>query len=395
MPISVEPLFSPFTVKSLIVSNRFMMGPMTRSFSPEGIPGPDVAAYYERRAQADVGLIITEGVGVDHPAALGSSGIDEVEIPVLYGVEALQGWRAIVDKVHAAGSRIMPQLWHQGVMRIPGTGRHPDAASSRPSGIWGTLDRRSSMPSDYVAKVAEPTQPMSEGEIADIIDAFARSAANAAKVGFDGIALHGGHGYLLDTFLWAGTNRRTDSWGGDHVGRTRFVVEIVKAIRREIGSDLPIMYRYSQWKQQDFDALLATTPGELGEVLQPLCDAGVDIFDVSTRHLSKPAFAGSGKTLAGWTKHVTGLPTVAVGGAGLRKDIYDSHRSGSEADNLDKVMTVFNRGEFDLIAVARALMTDPQFVLKVRNGQESKPFNPEILASKTLYWALFRHQSGR
>jgi 2,4-dienoyl-CoA reductase-like NADH-dependent reductase (Old Yellow Enzyme family) len=233
--------------------------------------------------EGDVGLIITEGVGVDHPSALGEAGLGENDIPVLHGASALAGWRHVVEQVHAAGGVIFPQLWHMGVMKEAGTGPWPDAPPMRPSGLWGPTDRQSSLDRDYIARVAPPTTPMSESDIADVIAAYGRSAANAKAVGFDGIAIHAAHGYLIDTFLWEETNRRTDCWGGDRVRRTRFAVEVVKEIRRAIGDGMPIVFRFSQWKQQDFKAKLGYTPQELGEVLGPISDAGVDVFDGSQR----------------------------------------------------------------------------------------------------------------
>ena len=131
----VAPLFQRIQVRGLALANRVVMAPMTREFSPDGVPGDDVVAYYRRRAEAETGLIITEGVGIDHPAALGEAGLGEADIPHLYGDQALAGWGRVVDAVHAAGGKIIPQLWHQGVMREQGTGPHPEAPSVRPSGL--------------------------------------------------------------------------------------------------------------------------------------------------------------------------------------------------------------------------------------------------------------------
>jgi 2,4-dienoyl-CoA reductase-like NADH-dependent reductase (Old Yellow Enzyme family) len=385
MPLTVAPLFQPLAVGSLTVANRFVMAPMTRCFSPDGIPSQDVVAYYRRRAEAEVGLIITEGVGVDHPAALGFAGLDELDVPDMHGAAALKVWKEIVDEVHSVGGKIIPQLWHQGVMRQTGTGRQPHAPSSRPSGLWGPPARNTSMTAEYVEKMTPVGAPMSESEIAEVIAAFVRCAVNAINVGFDGIALHGAHGYLLDTFLWAETNKRNDRYGRDLLGRTRFVTDIIAGIRREIGPKFPIMYRYSQWKQQDFDAQLARDPFELEMLLKPLCDAGVDIFDASTRDFAKPAFEGSDLSLAGWTRKVTGRTTMAVGGIGLKKDMYTSYVEGSDADTLDRVLKSFDRGDFDLAGVGRSLMIDPEFVLKAKRGAPFLPFKAEVMKSRTLY----------
>ncbi len=384
MPVDTRPLFEPLRIDArMTLKNRIVMAPMTRNRSPDGVPGPEVAAYYRRRAENDVALIVTEGVAVAHPAAVGDAGLAEFAVPEMFGEAALEGWRHVVDEVHDAGGLIFPQLWHQGVMRRRNSGRHPDAPSMRPSGVWGPSGRYTSSDAAYLADMAEPTQPMTDNDIADVIGAFAESAAAAKSVGFDGIALHGAHGYLFDTFFWAETNRRDDHFGGDIVGRSRFATEVVGAIRNAVGPDLPIMFRFSQWKQQDFDAKVAATPAELERWLGVLVDAGVEILDPSTRKFDTPAFEGSELSLAGWTRKLTGKPTMAVGSIGLEKDLYANmvagdHISGS---NLDKVMAAFERGEFDLVGVGRSLIADPAWAVRARAGEPFKPYTLDALAT--------------
>lgn len=377
MSIDVEPLFQPLKVRGLSLANRIVMAPMTRNFSPGGVPGEDVAAYYRRRAEGGTGLLITEGVGIDHPAALGDAGLGESNLPHLYGAEALAGWKRVVAAVHRAGGKIVPQLWHQGVMRDPGTGPHPQAPSLRPSGLWGPVSRARSLAPDYVQRMQAPTQPMSESDIQDVIDAYGRSARHARELGFDGIAVHGAHGYLIDTFLWAETNQRTDAWGGDRRARTRFAAEVVRAIRREAGEAMPIFFRFSQWKQQDFMARLASTPQELEEVLGPIADAGVDVFDGSVRYFDRAEFEGSPLNLSGWARKITGKLAMAIGGIGLDRGFYDSKRDGRAggADNIRLLMARFARGEFDLIAVGRALLSEPAWAHKLRRGDELPAFD--------------------
>ncbi len=384
MSVNTGPLFEPLQVgKQITLKNRIVMAPMTRNRAPGGVPGPDVAAYYRRRAENDVALIVTEGVAVSHPSAVGDAGLAEFAVPEMSGDAALAAWRHVVAEVHAAGGLIFPQLWHQGVMRRENSGRHPQAPSMRPSGIWGPPGRRSSSAQAYLADMAEPTRPMTDGEIADIIAAFDDSAAAARSAGFDGIALHGAHGYLLDTFFWQETNRRDDHFGGDIVSRSRFAAEVVRAIRAAVGPGLPIMFRFSQWKQQDFDARVAATPGELARWLGVLVDAGVDILDPSTRVFDAPAFEGSDLSLAGWTRELTGKPTMAVGSIGLEKDLYAQMTPGQAiaASNLDRVMTRFGRGEFDLVGVGRAMIADPAWAVRARAGTPFKPYTLEDLAA--------------
>ena len=348
-----SPLFRPFVSRSLSLPNRVVMAPMTRSKSPDSIPGADVAAYYRRRAEGGVGLIITEGTTVDRPAAS-----NDTNVPDFHSPASLAGWRRVVEEVHAAGGKIAPQIWHQGMMRKTGTGQHPEAPSDGPSGLSAS------------GKQVGPA--MSDADIADTIDAFARAAGAAQEIGFDAVEIHGAHGYLIDQFFWEGANKRSDVWGGDFVQRTHFAAEIVKAIRARVGADYPIIFRFSQWKQQDFTARLALTPDELARFLEPLTNAGTDIFHCSTRRFWEPEFEGSTLNLAGWTKKLTGKPTITVGSVGLKgADFVQTFRTreDSEIGDLGELEARLEREEFDLVAVGRALLADPQWAAKVREGR--------------------------
>ena len=344
-------LFRPLSIGPLTLPNRIVMAPMTRNFSPGGIPGADVAAYYRRRAENGVGLIITEGTVIDHPAST-----DSVRVPSFFGADALAGWRRVAEAVHAVGGRIMPQIWHVGMRRAPGTGPHPDALSVGPSGL------------DHTGAQLSP--PLTETEIVALVDAYGRAAGEAKRLGFDGVEIHGAHGYLIDQFFWDFTNKRTDGYGGDLVGRTRFGADVVRACRRATSPDFPISFRFSQWKSNHFDAKLATTADELSRFLAPLVDAGVDVFHCSTRRFWEPEFDGSPLTLAGWTKTLAGKPTIAVGSVGLTDD-FISWFGGKAASTqgIGELITRLDAGKFDLVAVGRALLADPAWAVKVRDDR--------------------------
>lgn len=378
-PADRRPLFEPLTVRGVALRNRIVMSPMTRNRSPGGIPGGDVARYYARRAEAEVGLIITEGVGVDHPSALGEAERNERDLPELSHDASLAGWRRVVEAVHAAGCPIFPQLWHQGILRTPGSGRHPEASSVSPSGLWGPIGRQTSIDPTLIPAAAQLSAPSSEAELDAVAEAYARSAGKAMALGFDGIAIHGAHGYLLDTFFWDETNRRTDRWGGDHRARAGFAAEVVRRIRAAIGPDKPILFRFSQWKQQDFRARLAQTPQELEAVLGPLADAGVDVFDASVRYFNRAEFDGSPLNLAGWARKVTGKLSMAVGGIGTGAGYYDKTKPLAASEFLEPLLERFARGEFDLIAVGRALIGDAGWARKLRDGEAARPFDREQL----------------
>ncbi|MFI5998184.1 NADH:flavin oxidoreductase [Streptomyces sp. NPDC051362] len=361
---AAQALSRPFTLGRLTVTNRITMSPMTRSFSPGGVPGEDVAAYYARRAAAGVGLIITEGTYVDHMSAG-----EDAAVPRFHGQEQLAGWRRVADAVHAAGGRIMPQLWHIGMVREPGQPPYPDAPAMGPSGLTLTGAKGSG-------------RAMNRADINNVIGAFAQAAADAERIGFDGVEIHGAHGYLIDQFLWSHTNRRTDEYGGNAVERTRFATEVIEAIRERVPSDFPVIFRFSQWKASAYSARLADTPDELQALLAPLADAGVSAFHASTRRYWEPAFEGSDLNLAGWAKKLTGKTAITVGSVGLDADIFEG---SAKPAGLEPLVERLERDEFDLVAVGRALLADHEWARKVLAGQTDSfaPFTHE--AEKTLF----------
>jgi 2,4-dienoyl-CoA reductase-like NADH-dependent reductase (Old Yellow Enzyme family) len=364
---AAEILSRPVAINGLTVPNRVAMAPMTRMFSPGGIPGEDVASYYGRRAAAGVGLIVTEGTYIGHESAGQSD-----RVPRFHGEEQLAGWAKVAEAVHEAGGTIVPQLWHVGMVRKQGEPPYPDAPAVGPSGLRIGAD--------------EPTgRAMTQADLDAVVGAFAEAAAAAERIGFDGVELHGAHGYLIDQFLWAGTNRRTDAYGGDPVSRTRFAAEIVAAVREAVSPGFPVVFRYSQWKQDAYDARLAETPEELEAILAPLAAAGVDAFHASTRRYWEPEFEGSDLNLAGWTKKLTGRTSITVGSVGLTGDVVRSFQGeGSEVSDIDGLLDRLERDEFDLVAVGRALLQDPLWVQKVLAGRldELAPYDPAAL--KTL-----------
>jgi 2,4-dienoyl-CoA reductase-like NADH-dependent reductase (Old Yellow Enzyme family) len=369
-----NPLFQPLRIRSLELSNRIVMSPMTRTYSIEGVPGRDVADYYRRRAEGGTGLIVTEGVAIDHETA-----VDHANVPNLHTPAAQAGWRKVVDDVHAAGGKIVPQLWHVGPLWGAMTQMDPSLKPMRPSGEWGPLGV-TSYSAAYVERAQASTEAMTEQDIQDVIDAYVRSAKHAVELGFDGIAIHGGHGYLLDSFFWEGTNQRDDAWGGDLERRTKFPAAVVAAIRAAIGPDLPIIYRFSQHKQQDFTAKIAETPKELGVILGALVDAGVDVLDASIRRFDVPAFEGSDLSLAGWAKKLTGAVTMAVGSVGIGKSLRDSRIEGVApvVDNIPQLEERIGSGEFDLIAIGRLHLADPALATTLRDGSPLPAFDRAV-----------------
>lgn len=360
-----SPLFRPFTVGPLTLANRIVMAPMSRYLCPDEVPHQAMADYYARRARFGTGLVISEATYIPH-----SSAHSYEAVPRFYGEDALAGWKLVIDAVHAAGGHMFPQLWHTGSFREIGMAPDPAVPGFGPSENLNAFENTTHV-----------TKPMTEEDIADVIAAYAEGAASAQRLGFDGVELHGAHGYLIDSFFWSETNRRTDRWGGDLVARMRFGVEIVKAIRQAVGPDFPLSFRWSQFKQQDYRARLVETPRDLERILTPLADAGVSIFHASARRYWEPGFRDlSEMTLAGWTRKVTGKPVIAVGSVGLGGVASTAKRAPGETssdsisfadaalDGVEKVEELLDRGEFDLIAVGRGLLADPDWARRVRAG---------------------------
>lgn len=180
-------LFRPVRLGPLELANRIAMAPMSRYLCPDGVPHEGVAAYYRRRAENGVGLIITEGTYIGHPSAASYDGV-----PFFAGEAALDGWASVLRAVHGAGGRIFPQLWHTGSFRQSWMGPVKGVPGFGPS---ENLNAFTNHP--------EPTREMSEADITAVVDAYARAAADAQRLGFDGVEIHAAHGYLIDEFFWS------------------------------------------------------------------------------------------------------------------------------------------------------------------------------------------------
>ncbi|HEX6684632.1 MAG TPA: hypothetical protein VF062_17640 [Candidatus Limnocylindrales bacterium] len=364
-------LLEPTTLAGLPLNTRFVMAPMTRSHSPGGVPGPEVAAYYRRRAENGIGLIISEGVLVGHPSAG-----HETTVPRMTAGASEQGWRRVTDEVHAAGGRIAAQLWHLGSAREPVDG----IAAWTPSGLPGG------------------THAITLADIDTLLSAYADSAGVAARAGFDAIEIHAAHGYLLDEFLWSHTNRRTDRYGGSVAARAAFPAEVIRAVRMAIPARMPVIVRFSQFKERDYAARIAESPAELATLLNAFATAGADVLHASQRNFADPAFPssprnvadpafpgsprnvadpafpgpprnfadpafpGSPLNLAGWAKHLTGLPSITVGSVGLTRDFVGSSALRNLLHRLDS-------GEFDLVALGRILLRNPAWVTLAAAGR--------------------------
>ena len=341
---ATSPLFTPFTLNRLTLRNRWVMPAMQRGMCAAGSPSAQLAAYYRRRAEGGVPLIIGESGAIDH----WSSTVQPTSAHI--NAATRDGWARCVAEVGKAGGAMLLQLWHEGALRTDGQALSPSglAHPGRESGRAAT-----------------------RVELAEIRDGFVRSALIARDIGAAGIEVHAAHGYFLDQFLWHGTNLRDDGYGGpDITHRARFPAEIVAAIRAACGPDFVITLRFSQWKEADYGARVAQTPDELATMATLFRAAGVDALHCSNRRFWLGEWDGDARNLAGWTKAVSGLPTITVGSVGLDTDVMTVFMEGIDpgarvAEAIEDLERRLAAGEFDLVAVGRALIGDPDFVTKV------------------------------
>jgi len=225
-----DPLFRPLTLGALQLPNRIVMAPMTRcrSSQPGDVPNALMAQYYAQRAGA--GLIVSEATQISR------QGQGYSFTPGIYSAEQIDGWRRVTDAVHAAGGRIVLQLWHVGRMSHPlfHDGESPVAPSALApdaqvwvvrNGVGGMLD-------------CPVPRALRREEIAGVVEDYRRAAANAVRAGFDGVEIHGANGYLIDQFLRTTSNRREDDYGGSTANRTRLLREIAAAVAGEVGAAL-------------------------------------------------------------------------------------------------------------------------------------------------------------
>ena len=347
----IGPLLQPLEVRGLRLRNRFVMPGMQRYWCADGAPDLRLREYYRRRVLGGASLVISESCGVDHPSATKNPTFARI------APSTREAWRECVAGVHEAGGAMFLQLWHQGAVNYGGDAEsNPDFVAVSPSGL--------------AHPGAEFGRAATEADLESLKQAFVQGALDAEEIGADGVELHAAHGFLLDQFLWPGTNQRSDRYGGPSItDRATFVAEVAQAVRAATGPGFVISVRISQWKESDYDAKIVQEPAELGQLITMLRTAGADLFHVSTRRFWTPEWEGSDLGLAGWAKSFTDAPVIAVGSIGLDIDVMAS-LEGKEgrptgASRIDELVRRFQRGDFDLVSVGRSQIGDPDWVAKM------------------------------
>lgn len=323
------------------LKNRIVMAPMTRAFaSADHCCNSEIADYYERRALDGVGLILTEGI-IIHPSADGYNNVTH-----LHTEQQMESWRQAVDAVHQHGSKIYAQLWHCGrISHADYTGGF-DVVSSTNLAAAG-MNRQNDKPFGV-------PRALRADEMHGVYDMFCHSADLAFKAGFDGIELHMGHGYLVDQFLDAHVNDRTDEYGGSVENRCRFAIELLQEVVSRFGPER-VMVRISPSRMMGGLYEWPDMYEMLGYLIPQFEKIGLKQLDISCANADY--FLTSGKVI----RHVRQQwPHVIVGGASL----------SIEAANQE-----IADGNLDLVTWGRSILANPHFVRNIKGELPLEPFN--------------------
>ena len=340
-------LLTPYRLNDTIeLKNRVLMAPLTRCMADENlVPTQDMVEYYARRA--DTGLIISEAT-IIRPDGQGYP-----TTPGLFTREQIQGWKKVTDAVHANGGKMFAQLWHVGRVAHP---HFFDGEVLAPSaiGVEGSVPRMREL--TYITPKAATTD-----DIKSLIADFAKAAENAIEAGFDGVEIHGANGYLIDQFLHYEANVREDEYGQTPQNMARFALEVTDAVIAAVGNER---------------TALRVTPGAYFNMSEDNRDKAV--FDYLLPELEKRnlAYLHGGIFDDSTTfESLEGKTTSAFLRAGYKGTLV-----GVGSYSFESAKDAINEGKFDLIAIGRPLIANPDYISKVTNGEELVPYSDEMLA---------------
>ena len=342
-------LLEPTQIRSLSVSNRVVMSPMTRSRALGNVPNDLMATYYAQRASA--GLIVTEGTS---PSA---EGLGYSRIPGLFNAQQVQGWKKVTDAVHAQGGRIVVQLMHTG--RVGHQANLP-AGSEVISSAAGTLDGQIWTDAQGMQNHS-PARAMTQADIDRVVQDYAQSARLAIEAGFDGVELHGANGYLIEQFLNANVNQRSDAYGGSAQARNRFALEIARASAAAIGAD-KVGIRLSPYGAFNGTGAFEGVDEQYLELVRALSDLGLMYVHVLD-HAAMGAPAVPASLKAALRAAFKG-PFILAGG-------FD----GASAE------AALAAGQADLVAFGRPFISNPDLVARLRTGAAWQAADPSTFYS--------------
>lgn len=341
-------LFQPYTLNNTIkLSNRILMAPLTRCMADdELVPTQAMADYYGRRSEA--GLIISEAV-IIRPDAQGYP-----NTPGLFTAEQIRGWVKVTDAVHKNGGKIFAQLWHTGRVAHPHFFGGGNVLAPSAIGVDGSVPRMREL-------TYQIPKPVNHQEIGQLVKDYAQAAANAIDAGFDGVEIHGANGYLIDQFLHHDSNQRSDEYGGNPENMIRFALEVVDAITSRIGNDR---------------TALRISPGAYFNMAGDRRDR--EVFDLLLTELEQRALA---------FLHIgifdDSMEFDYLGGraSSYVRNNYRNTLVGVGSYSPDSASAAIGEDKFDLIAVGRPFIANPDYVAKVRAGEALTTYSDDMLTS--------------
>jgi 2,4-dienoyl-CoA reductase-like NADH-dependent reductase (Old Yellow Enzyme family) len=354
MTHSTPQILSPYDLQRIELRNRLAVAPMTRITATEyGFPTQTMFDYYTRFAKGGFGLVLTEGIYTDQAFSQGYR-----FQPGLADDGQALAWTAFNRDMQAHGARVFAQLMHAGALSQGNIYRTHTVAPSavRPKGEQMAFYHGN-------GPYPEPKQ-MTDAEIDEAIRGFGQAAHRAVHVaGFSGVEIHGANGYLLDQFLGAHTNLRTDCWGGSTRARVQLLVDVVNSVRLGIGNAAPVGIRISQGKVNDFASKWPGGEADAELIFGTLADAGVDFIHVTEREAWQPAFEGTGDSLVALARrYAPNVTIIANGGLHTAQRISQALEAGA-----------------DIVTVGRGALANPDLPMILAKGREPREFDSSIL----------------
>lgn len=341
-----DKLFSRFQLNGYDLKNRIGLAPLTRMSSPgDSIPRRDVLDFLVRRAQNGAAVVYTEAIVTDYESAQGYPRQSR-----LLTQRQIDAWGPVTEAIRAEGALSIMQMFHCGRMAWPEV--NPAGRAIAPSALAPRQDN------PLTGAPYPVPDAMSEFDIRHVINGFVETARGAIEAGFDGVEVHGAHGYLISQFLSAYSNQRNDDYGGSPQNRFRLAHEAIRAVRAVVPRDRLLTFRISNWGIADMDVSLFESREEYQELVRLLAQEPIDALSVSTYDFRAEAF-GSGKNMAQLTREATSLPIMVCG------KIHDR-------DSAEEALQ-----DADIVLSGKSMLLNPDWVADLRAGKPMPPYSSE------------------
>ena len=344
--MSDDILFTPFQLKNFTLKNRIGVAPMTRmSSAGDSIPRKDVFDFLIRRAKHGAAIVYTEAIVTDYESAQGYPGQAR-----MLTQRQIDAWKPVVNAIQNAGSIAIMQMFHCG--RMAWQEINPANRVIAPSPLPPKQDN------PLTGKPYPVPDEITKFDIDHVITGFVETAKGAVEAGFDGIEIHGAHGYLINNFLSSYSNQRTDEYGGTVENRFRFSNELIQAVHKVVPEDRLLTFRISNWGVADMEVSLFKNRDEWQEMIKLLSKEPIDAISVSTYRYKDKAF-GTDRNMAQITREVTDLPIMICG------QIYDRVSANNTLTDADIILS------------AKSMLLNPNWVEDVRSGKDLPLYTSE------------------